>query len=65
MTGGGTVIANAASKAVAAAWAWLAVSSAWMAVAFIHATYGAAAAAIDADPGPSQDPPANPETTEA
>ncbi len=34
--------------------AWVAVCSAWAAVALIHDTYGAAAAAIDADDGPVQ-----------
>ena len=53
-TGGGTVIANAASKAVAAAFACTPVCSAAAAVAFNHATKGAAADDIDADDGPTQ-----------
>jgi hypothetical protein len=62
--GGGTVIANADSKAAAAILAPVAACSAWAAVAFIHATYGAAAADIDIDDGPSHDP-VSPDTTDA
>ncbi|GKU43471.1 hypothetical protein NJB14194_01040 [Mycobacterium montefiorense] len=53
-TGGGTVIAYAASKAVAAALACMPVCSACPAVVFSHVRYGAAAASIDADDGPYQ-----------
>jgi hypothetical protein len=42
----------------------LAVSSAWVAVAFIHVEYVAAAAAIDVDAGPCQLAPASPDITE-
>ena len=49
ITGGGTVIPNAASYADAAAIAWFAVCSACAAVVFIHAVYGVAAAAIAVD----------------
>jgi hypothetical protein len=54
MTGGGTVMANAASYAAVAALAWMAVSSAWTPVVRIHWAYGAAAAAIAAALGPAQ-----------
>src|SRR5262249_32788712 len=53
-TAGGTVIPNAASKAVAAAFACMPVCSACAAVALSHARYCAAAANIDADDGPIQ-----------
>src|SRR5271157_1480391 len=63
-TGGGTVSANAVSYAVAAALAWLAVCSACVAVIRVHATYGAAAASIDAAAGPSQGPAVSTVTTD-
>ena len=53
ITGGGTVIMNAVSYAAAAARAWLAASSAWPAEALIQLTYGATAANIVCDAGPS------------
>ncbi len=56
ISGGGTVIANAASYAAAAALAWVAVCSACAAVVVIHSRYGVAAAAIEADDGPSHSP---------
>jgi hypothetical protein len=65
ITGGGTVAAKAASYAAAATLAWLPVSSACAAVAFIHATYGAAAAAMEADDGPCHAPLVKAETSEA
>src|ERR1700761_2561835 len=55
ITPGGTVIANAASKAAAAARAWIAVFSATDAPEATHVTYGATAAPIDADEGPTHD----------
>src|SRR5437868_982398 len=64
ITGGGTLAANATSYAAAAASAWMAVSSAWSAVVLIHATYGAAAAAIAADAGPYHAWLVNSESTE-
>jgi hypothetical protein len=57
ITGGGTVIANAVSKAAAAARAWLAVSSAWVATALSQLTYGTTEDIIEADEGPTQAPP--------
>nr|WP_240430667.1 hypothetical protein [Mycobacterium shigaense] len=51
---GGTVIANAVSKAEAAAVACSAVCSACIAVIFIHTTYGAAASAMASDAAPRQ-----------
>src|ERR1700744_1232640 len=63
-TGGGTVAANAASKAVAAASACVAVRSAGAAVSLIPATYGAAAAVIAADAGPRHSSPVSAETVE-
>ncbi|BBX63280.1 hypothetical protein MSAS_24540 [Mycobacterium saskatchewanense] len=53
ITGGGTVIAQAASKAVAASRARFAVSSVWAAAAASQQTYGATAEIIDADEEPS------------
>ncbi|GAB4922501.1 hypothetical protein MAHJHV45_06740 [Mycobacterium avium subsp. hominissuis] len=44
--------------------AWAAARSAWAAVVIIHATYGAAAAAIDTDAGPCHDPATNPEISD-
>ena len=55
-TSGGTVIANAASKALAAAEAWAAVCSACAPVVLIQVMYGSTAAAIVADVGPSHSP---------
>jgi hypothetical protein len=54
ITGGGTVIANAVSKAAAAARAWLALSSAWPATAPSQLTYGRTADTIALDEGPTQ-----------
>src|ERR1700739_1465191 len=56
IAGRGTVSSKAASERAAAALAWLAVCSACAAVVRVHATYGAAAAAINIDDGPSQGP---------
>ena len=56
ITGGGTVIANAASKAAAAARAWRRLSSAWPAAALSQLTYGPTAVTIAADDGPTQGP---------
>lgn len=50
-------MANAASKAPAAAVAAVAACSAVAAVVFSHARKGAAAAAIDSDAGPAHRPP--------
>jgi hypothetical protein len=60
---GGTVIANAASYAAAAALAWAAVSSHSAAVVVSHSMYGATAAAIDADEGPSHAAPVRSQIT--
>src|ERR1700761_6134194 len=60
ITGGGTVIAKAASYAPAAAVAWVAVCSACAAAPVSQATWAVAAAAIDADDGPSQGPAVRP-----
>ncbi|BBC67743.1 hypothetical protein NJB1907f44_34070 [Mycobacterium marinum] len=43
----------------------MAADSAWPAAALSQPTYGAAAAAIDTDAGPDQDPLDSPETTES
>src|SRR6201999_3891991 len=64
MTGGATVALNAASYALAAALAWSAACSACAAVAFIHDTYGVAAAAMDAEAGPRHGPLVRPEMTD-
>ena len=64
ISGGGTVAANADSNADAAALAWVAACSACVAAVPIHATYVAAAAAIDADAGPRQLPSVSPDMTE-
>src|SRR6516162_8665712 len=64
ISGGDTVIANAASKAAAAARAWLALSSAWAAVVPSQLTYGTTEATIAADVGPTQGPLVNSVTTE-
>jgi hypothetical protein len=64
ITGGGTVIAKAASKAAAAARAWLAVASARTAAALSQLTYGVTADTIDVDAGPTQGPPVSSESTE-
>jgi hypothetical protein len=64
ITGGGTVIANAVSKAAAAARAWLAVCSAWLVTAPSQVTYGTTADTIDADVGPTQGPLVSSEITE-
>src|SRR6516165_7199013 len=64
ISGGDTVIANAASKAAAAARAWLALSSAWAAVVFSHHTSATTEATIAADVGPTQGPLVNSVTTE-
>src|SRR5579884_685069 len=61
---GGTCAANAVSLAVAAAVAWVAASAACAAVADIHATYGATAAAMFSDDGPSHGPLVRLETTD-
>ena len=53
ITGGGTVNVNAVSKAAAAARAWLAASSAAAPAVLIQLTYGATAAIIDREAGPS------------
>src|ERR1700677_3948527 len=53
ITGGGTVAKNAARYAATADLAWLAVCSACAAVVSIHATYGAADAAIVPEPAPA------------
>ena len=63
ITPGGTVMANAASYADAAALACVAVCSACAAAVVIHSTYGAAAAAIEAEDGPSHGPPLSSEIT--
>src|SRR5947209_12507956 len=55
-TGGGTVAAKAVSYAAAAALAWPAACSACVAEILVHATYGAAAAAINPEAGPSHGP---------
>src|ERR1700753_3833950 len=52
ITGGGTVIANAASYAATAARAWLAVSSAWVPVEVNQSMYGVMADIIPAAVGP-------------
>jgi hypothetical protein len=57
------VAKNAAWYAATADLAWLAVCSACAAVVSIHATYGAADAAIVTDDGPSHDWPVSSETT--
>src|SRR5262249_29376901 len=62
---GCTVDACATSNAVAAARACAADDAAWPAAAVIHATYGAAAAAIAADAGPAHGPAVNPTITES
>src|ERR1700684_2951943 len=56
ITGGGTVIANAVSKAAAANRAWTAVCSAWLVTAPSQVTYGMTADTIDAEVGPTQGP---------
>jgi hypothetical protein len=56
MTGGGTVIANAASNAAAAARPCPAVSSACVAIVFSQLTYGVIAETIDIDAGPTHGP---------
>lgn len=53
---GGTVIANAASKAAAAALACMADCSAWAAVVLNHVVNGSAAAAMAVADGPLQGP---------
>src|SRR5882757_7027979 len=55
ITGGGTVIANAASYAATAARAWLAVSSACAAVVLIQSIYGVTADIIAVDVGPTHE----------
>jgi hypothetical protein len=62
---GCTVAANAVSNAAAAARACAAANAALPAAAVNHATYGAAAAAIDADAGPAHGPDVNPTITES
>src|SRR5271167_1342114 len=52
ITGGGTVMANAVSKAAAATWAWLAVCSARSDNELSHATKGVTAESIARDEGP-------------
>src|ERR1700733_13092648 len=64
ITGGGTVIANAASYADAAAIAWFAVCSASAAVVFIHGVYRAATAGIAVDAPPRQPSPVRLDTIE-
>src|SRR5580693_295650 len=64
ITGGGTVIANAVSKAAAAARAWLAASSAAAPAALIQLTYGVTAAIIDREAGPSHGEPVSSSITE-
>src|SRR6185437_8095316 len=54
IAGGGTVIANAASYAAAAARAWFAVSSACALVEVNQLMYGVAADIIATDVGPTQ-----------
>src|ERR1700756_4356540 len=56
MTGGGTVIANAAENAAAAALAWVPACSACAAVLISQDTCDAAGAAIDAHAGPGGGP---------
>src|SRR5690242_3223730 len=63
-TGGGTVIANAASYAPAAILAWVAACAACIAVVLIQFTYGVAASAIATDDGPSHGPIMSPETAD-
>src|SRR5438309_8317072 len=65
ITGGGTVMAKAWSKAAAAALACMAVCFVCWAVAVSHCTYGVAAAVIDADAGPCQCSVVRPERTES
>jgi hypothetical protein len=62
---GCTVADNAVSNAAAAARACAAAAAACPAAAVNHPTYGAAAAAIDADAGPAHGPAVNPTITES
>jgi hypothetical protein len=62
---GCTVAACATSNAVAAARAWTPAEVACPDAAVNHPTYGAAAAAIDAEAGPAHGPAVNPTTTES
>jgi hypothetical protein len=55
ITGGGTVIANAASYAATAARAWLAVASAWAPVEVNQSMYGVTADTIAVDVGPTHE----------
>ena len=61
---GCTVAACATSNAVAAARAWTPAEAACPDAAVSHPTYGAAAAAIDADAGPAHGPAVNPTITD-
>ena len=66
VTAAGWIVAdNAVSNADAAARACAAADAACPAAAVNHPTYGAAAAAIDADAGPAHGPDVNPTTTES
>ncbi len=61
---GCTIAARTASNSVTRAAAWVADRWAWAAAAASHPRYGATAAAIAADDGPSHDSPTRPDVTE-
>ena len=64
ITCGGTVIANAVSKATAATWAWLAVCSARSDIVLSHATKGVTAESIAREEGPTHGESVSSEITE-